>query len=316
MKLLPQEEAATDPKAAAAAKGAPAKGAPKGGAALPSDLKPFFGRAWLSFDQLLKPGAIETKQRIFVETCPPMIKKTMEDGSEKYVQSEEPYDYVFEQNRTYVSIKVTLSDPVTPTAALSPEPQPQDVVPIKQFVRWPFSKEPTDDFKKQISLAVESLAKEYYNQFESQLIEEQKDRVISETKKTEKFEERKKEFLYEINTSGKYHIMKEKMKKTIVRIVKEHFHKQEKEGIKGIYKDERDHFYSQLYAYLVQQMKETVRQIVQRKKNELHDNISVPKDQYIQEMDRIISSSLTEKETLAQRYARLAQENEDLYCNF
>lgn len=53
MKLLPVEEAGAgaDPKAAAAAKGAPAKGAPpKGGAGPPSDLKPFFGRAWLSFD--------------------------------------------------------------------------------------------------------------------------------------------------------------------------------------------------------------------------------------------------------------------------
>jgi predicted small secreted protein len=43
--------------------------------------------------------------------------------------------------------------------------------------------------------------------------------------------------------------MKEKMKKTIVRIVKEHF--QKTGSVKGIYKDERDHFYSQLYQYLV-----------------------------------------------------------------
>jgi hypothetical protein len=56
------------------------------------------------------------------------------------------------------------------------------------------------------------------------------------------FEERKKEFLYEINTSGKYHILKEKLKKTIVRIVKEHFKKTG--SIRGLYKDERDHFYS------------------------------------------------------------------------
>jgi len=33
----------------------------------------------------------------------------------------------------------------------------------------------------------------------------------------------KKEFFYEVNTQGKYHILKEKMKKSIVRIVKEHF---------------------------------------------------------------------------------------------
>ena len=36
-----------------------------------------------------------------------------------------------------------------------------------------------------------------------------------------------KEFFYEINTQGKYHILKEKMKKSIVRIVKEHFKRTE-----------------------------------------------------------------------------------------
>lgn len=58
------------------------------------------------------------------------------------------------------------------------------------------------------------------------------------------FEERKKEFLYEINTSGKYHILKEKLKKTIVRIVKEHFKKANQGSLKGLHHDERDHFYS------------------------------------------------------------------------
>jgi predicted small secreted protein len=51
--------------------------------------------------------------------------------------------------------------------------------------------------------------------------------------------------------------LKEKLKKTIVRIVKEHFKKVG--SIKGLYKDERDHFYSELYAYLVEQMKNTVK---------------------------------------------------------
>jgi len=95
----------------------------------------------------------------------------------------------------------------------------------------------------------------------------------------DKFEERKKEFLYEINTSGKYHVMKEKMKKTIVRIVKEHFHKTG--PLKGIYRDDRDHFYSQLYQYLVAQMRQTVRDIVQRKRDELHQGITVPKEQFV-----------------------------------
>lgn len=47
------------------------------------------------------------------------------------------------------------------------------------------------------------------------------------------------------------------MKKTIVRIVREHFHRKEP-SLKGLTKDSRDHFYSELYCYLLQQMKVTV----------------------------------------------------------
>ena len=153
MKLVPAEDAAADPKAAAA-KGAPPKGAPKAGGA--TEMKPFFGRAWINFEDLLKPGALETKQRVYLETCHPMVKKAGEDGIERYVHSEEPFENVFEGAKTYIYLKVTITDPVTPTVAAQPEPLPQDVVPVKQFIRWPFSKDPTDDFKKQVTLAVES----------------------------------------------------------------------------------------------------------------------------------------------------------------
>lgn len=72
---------------------------------------------------------------------------------------------------------------------------------------------------------------------------------MSQKETNHAYEERKKEFLYEINTKGKYHILKEKMKKTIVRIVREHFGKS---GVlKGLKKDARDQFYSELYIYLV-----------------------------------------------------------------
>ena len=37
---------------------------------------------------------------------------------------------------------------------------------------------------------------------------------MSQKETNNAYEERKKEFLYEINTKGKYHILKEKMKKT------------------------------------------------------------------------------------------------------
>lgn len=76
-----------------------------------------------------------------------MIKKIGEDGVEKYVYAEE-YDRIFEQNRTYIYIKLTLTDPITPTIPEFPEPLPHEVVPIKQLIKWPFSKDPTDDFKR------------------------------------------------------------------------------------------------------------------------------------------------------------------------
>ena len=42
-----------------------------------------------------------------------MVKKTGEDGIERLVLSEEPFDSVFEQSKAYIYIKITLSDPVT-----------------------------------------------------------------------------------------------------------------------------------------------------------------------------------------------------------
>lgn len=50
------------------------------------------------------------------------------------------------------------------------------------------------------------------------------------------------------------------MKKTIVRIVKEHFGKTG--SVKGLHKDERDNFYSELYVYLVKEMRKTVSEMV------------------------------------------------------
>jgi hypothetical protein len=106
---------------------------------------------------------------------------------------------------------------------------------------------------------VKALTREYYQMFQSDL-ETQSKIPMSQKETNIAYEERKKEFLYEINTKGKYHILKEKMKKTIVRIVREHFHKSG--ALKGLKKDARDQFYSELYIYLVKQMRETVEEMI------------------------------------------------------
>ena len=61
-------------------------------------------------------------------------------------------------------------------------------------------------------------------------------------------------------------------------------------------------------------MRLTVRELVQRKKDELHQGITVPNAQFVSETDRLIAQT-DGGESLAQRYSRLASESEHLYRN-
>lgn len=289
--------------------GGKGKAPPKGKGAPTDDLKACIGRAWVDFNDMLAPGSVETKQRVFLQTCAPITKKTNEDGTEEEVEETE-FEKVFEDAKSYIHLKMSFDQPITKVAPEKPEPTPAEIVPVKQFITWPYSKDPCDDFSKQVTLAVESMAKEFYNMFKNKYLSNKKN--MTEAEENQQFDECKKEFFYEINTKGKYHILKEKMKKSIVRIVKEHYNKEEN-SIKGIYKDDRDHFYSDLYNFLVQRMRITVKELVSRKRNELHNNIIIPSEQGQLETDHLIEKTLGE--TTVQRYKRLSMEHEDLYNN-
>ena len=63
-----------------------------------------------------------------------------------------------------------------------------------------------------MAIAVKALTREYYQMFQQDL-ETQAKIPMSQKETNQAYDERKKEFLYEINTRGKYHILKEKMKK-------------------------------------------------------------------------------------------------------
>lgn len=169
----------TIPAVPEAEAGAGKKAPAKGKAAPIDELKPVYGRAWVSFADLLQPGARETKQRVYLETCAPLNKKVHEDGTEEEVE-ESDYEPIFEDSRTYIHLKLSLSEAITPHIPDKPEPQPNEIVPVKQFVTWPYSKDPCDDFGKQVTLAVESLAKEFFNMFKKQLHEMQTDQKSTE----------------------------------------------------------------------------------------------------------------------------------------
>lgn len=61
-------------------------------------------------------------------------------------------------------------------------------------------------------------------------------------------------------------------------------------------------------------MRTTVQSLVEKKRNELHENITIPSDQYIKERDHIAEVEC--EETLSEKYLRLAAEYEHLYCSF
>jgi predicted Zn-dependent protease len=60
-------------------------------------------------------------------------------------------------------------------------------------------------------------------------------------------------------------------------------------------------------------MRKTVKELVSRKRNELHNNIIIPQEQGQLETDHLIEKTLGE--TTVQRYKRLSMEHEDLYNN-
>lgn len=102
------------------------------------------------------------------------------------------------------------------------------------------------------------------------------------------------------------------MKKSLVRIVREYFEREDS-SIRGLHRDQRDHFYSELYNFLVEKMRKTVKDLVARKRNELHANIIIPKEQAQIETEHVIEKTLGEP--TMNRYKRLSHEQENLYNN-
>jgi hypothetical protein len=115
----------------------------------------------------MKPGATYMSTRVFLETIAPAVKEAGEKGDQWVDQQE--FEQVFEPQRTYVSIEINLSNPVVLQKTDKEEPVPSEIVAQKTLIKWPFSKTATDDFCKQIAIAIKALTKEYFGMFENEL---------------------------------------------------------------------------------------------------------------------------------------------------
>ena len=219
-------------------------------------------------------------------------------------------DYL-EKAETYIRIRIMLSQPVNPVLPDIELPEPiyfikKEKPPKKQIT----TEEIEQDLIRQFKIAIAAIAKVYDEAMgesaKGNLMKREKGNILANTKKEDK-EQYILKFLDKFNTSGRADLLKEKLKKFIVRIVREKFGKK-KTPVKGVFKDERDQFYSELYAYLTDTLKRATNEFVELKKDELHENIIVPFAQSKKEiMDYITREN---KEPEDKRLLRLSKENE------
>ena len=219
-------------------------------------------------------------------------------------------DYL-EKAETYIRIRIMLSQPVNPVLPDVELPEPIYFIKKEKAQKKQITTEEIEqDLIRQFKIAIAAIAKVYDEAMgesaKGNLMKREKGNILANTKKEDK-EQYILKFLDKFNTSGRADLLKEKLKKFIVRIVREKFGKK-KTPVKGVFKDERDQFYSELYAYLTDTLKRATNEFVELKKDELHENIIVPFAQSKKEIMEYITRENKEPED--KRLLRLSKENE------
>lgn len=110
------------------------------------------------------------------------------------------------------------------------------------------------------------ISKEYFESFKEDIRKESQS-ALSEADIQKIREYRRERFLSEFVDEGKYDKLKDKIKKHVAEIVREKFKKSALDKLKG---DERDLFLSELYSFLTDQIKTTIKNVVLHKKDELN----------------------------------------------
>ena len=216
-----------------------------------------------------------------------------------------------EKAGTYIRIRIMLSQPVNPVLPDIDLPEPILFIKKEKPPKKPITPEEIEnDLLRQFKIAIAAIAKVYDEALgesaKGNLLKRDKGNVAQTTKKEDK-EQYAYKFLDKFNSSGRADLLKEKLKKFIVRIVRDKFGKK-KTPIKGVFKDERDQFYSELYGYLTDILKKASKEFVELKKDELHENVISPFAQSKKEIMEYITRENKEPED--KRLLRLSKENE------
>ena len=182
-------------------------------------------------------------------------------------------DYVTNKG-TYIYFKVAFSNPINPELPQKALPDPENMIKREEKKYTQITPaEICNDFRKQLKIAIESISKVYTDfmgDAKNQLLKKDKSNLLSNVRKEERDANISK-FYYNFNVSGKADTLKEKLKRFVVRIIREKFNK--RSDLRGVFRDNRDMFYSELYAYLTDEIKLSMDEYVLEKKDELHEHV-------------------------------------------
>ena len=300
---------------------------PKPKGITPEEVKPIYAVSWIDFSKFHNtPGLTEIVLRSKlltrefyekrIDDLEKKINKKIFNPNNEEIQKmikeneEENRDYI-EKAQTYIYLRIAMSQPVNPLLPNVELPIPLDLIKNPPPPRKIMTIEEIEkDLIRQFKIAIAAIAKAYDEAMgdtaKGQLVKREKGNIISNSKREEK-ENSLSKFFDKFNTSGRADLLKEKLKKFIVKIVRE---KYGKKGVpvKGVHRNKEDQFYSELYAYLTDSIKQATNEYVQLKMDELHENVIVS---FAQSKKEIMNYAIRQnKEPEDKRLLRLSKENE------
>ncbi|CAD8191201.1 unnamed protein product [Paramecium octaurelia] len=235
---------------------------------------------------LLEPGCTHTIVRVFLK---------QEEGSDcpKY-----------NCDKLYMKIEVNTEPALTPLVEDVPSLQIEPVI----IQKIPSKFECVWQFKKDIKEAMKSLEEEYSKLYQSDQKAKTQPMISMTHQRWLELTKKKESFLNEMNTSGKYNILQERLRSSIIRVCIDKF---AKEGLfVGVNKDEQDRLFAELYVFMMEQMQTTLGEYIQNnKEDDIHEDLVLTFEQNIRERDRVFKRL---KESQLEKFQRLAKEYETI----
>jgi hypothetical protein len=164
------------------------------------------------------PVAVDASEVPEAEPAAPPDKGKKGKGPEELPVEEEDEVHPFEASGTYVRVQLSMTRPLNPRPPTPPPPlpRPSEIIPKRQLPQLA-PKSAADEFEAQVGAIVQSMVAEWRQLFP--------DFDANAIYSTEDKEERRRTLLFNLNSSGQYYIFKEKLKRSVVRLVKETMHR-------------------------------------------------------------------------------------------